>query len=480
MNNQQKKELISYLRASLAQADARLRTNIVDATGNPYPKRKDFAIFKKYIHHYLIDDGEPRWIVMPGLRGVGKTTLLSQLFLEILTTSPQIHKLYLSIDEPVRRFNASLWDIIEVYETLLGTRLEQFNTKAFLFLDEVHYDNKWDAAIKTFYDRSKKIFILCTGSSSALLKKQINTDSARRAYFRELYPMDFTEYAALKLGISLDSTLRKAIHHALFNAHTANEACAQIASLTKKIQSYWMQIDVLEIQRFMTFGTMPFSLSIQGDGIIHNQLRQILQKIIYTDIGQLSAFEQETLNKLYALIYLLADSFEISLTRLAEHVNVSKDTLSLMLRALENTGIIQKIAPHGSHYKQTRKPYKYLFTSPAFRFTLLESKDSISAFNTFKGKLLEDVVGLYLQRILSDYANTSITYDPAQAGADFIIRIGDKKIVIEAGYGKKSRIQALFTLKRVQGDYGIVISQNQEPSVHNNILKLPLEYFLLL
>ncbi|HOK56823.1 MAG TPA: ATP-binding protein [bacterium] len=479
MENKIKKEFLKYLNAIISQQSLKIRGNIVDENGNFYPKRSAFPIFKKYIQDFLKFNSEPRWIIIHGLRGVGKTTLLSQLFYEVLSDK-DVEKLYISVDEPMRRFGASLWDIVEGYEILIGKRLEELNKKLFLFFDEVQYDKNWDSAIKTFYDRTKKIFILCTGSSALLLKKQIDANVSRRAYFEELYPMDFKEYIMLKFKKYPEKNLSEKIKGAIFNSKKSEDVFNKLSLLEKKVKEYWFGVDIFEIDRYLKYGTLPFSLKIKEEGVILNQLELMLQRIIYTDIPEITNFDRESLNKIYSLIYLLSESFEISLTKLSTILEISKDTLSLIFSSLENANLIQRIPPYGSPYKQVRKPYRYLFTSPAFRFFLLSGMESISNFENFKGKLLEDVVGMYFKKILRKYPNSSLTYDCAKEGANFIVKIKDKKIVIEVGYGKKQIKQALMTLKRITGDYGIVFSLDEEMNFKDNIVKIPIKYFLLI
>jgi len=473
------KEFFNYIQSTIAQTNFRLHGYAVDREGNFYPKRSAFVILKKYIDDYLKEDAEPRWIVMPGLRGVGKTTLLSQLFIDVLTSS-DIYKFYLSVDEIVRRFNAYLWDVIEVYENILGKRLEQLEKKMFLFFDEVQYDPKWDSAIKTFYDRTKNVFILCTGSSATLLRKQISSDSARRAYFEELYPMSFIEYVNLKFKKDPVKDLGEKIKKIILDGDNSEEIWKNLKMIENEAKQYWLGLDILEINQFLKFGSMPFSLVIKEEAVILNQLAQILQRIVYNDIPQITNFDNETLNKIYGLIYMLSDSIEVSLTNLSKILGISKDTLSVIFKTLENAGFLHRIAAYGSHYKQVRKPYKYLFTAPAFRYLLLTEKESISSFENFKGKLLEDVVGLYLRRITRGLSDFSITYDSSQSGADFILKIKEKKIVIEVGYGGKRIKQVAFTLNRVKGTFGLVISEDDTLKVEGNIIFLPIHYFLLI
>jgi hypothetical protein len=51
-----------------------------DAQDKPFFKRSVFFELRRYMLDFLAKGGEPRIIVMPGLRGTGKTTLLAQLF----------------------------------------------------------------------------------------------------------------------------------------------------------------------------------------------------------------------------------------------------------------------------------------------------------------------------------------------------------------------------------------------------------------
>ncbi len=480
MDIKMKEEFLNYIRTAIAQTNFRLRGYVVNSNGIFYPQRSAYFTFKSFIDDYINGNTEPRWIVMPGLRGVGKTTLLAQLFLNVLH-SPNIYKFYLSIDEVMKRFNASLWDVMEAYEYLLGIRLEQIDRKMFLFFDEVQYDPGWDSALKTFYDRTKNIFILCTGSSAMLLRKQISSDSARRAHFEELYPLSFSEYLKLKFKdkYSVENP-GSDIRNAIFNANNSKDVFESLKSIEADVKKYWMNLDILEVNQFLKFGTIPFSLAIREEAVILNQLDHILQKIIYNDIPMISNFDKETLNKIYRLIYMLSDSSEISLTNLSRFLEISKDTVSLILKTLENAGLLYRIAPYGSHYKQVRKPFKYLFATPSFRYLLLCERESISSFDNFKGKLLEDVVGLYLRRILKNRSDFSLTYDSSQQGADFILKIKGKKIVVEVGYGEKRFKQVEFTLKRIKGDYGLLLSESQACEVGENMLNVPIHYFLLI
>jgi len=94
------------------------------------------------------------------------------------------------------------------------------------------------------------------------------------------------------------------------------------------------------------------------------------------------------------------------------------------------------------------------------------------------GKLLEDTIGLYLNRFLSSQTNTALTYDSAERGADFIIRFGNENIIAEIGMGKKDCDQVEHSMKRIKAKYGLVISMSPLRQ-HGNCVYVPLSYFLL-
>ena len=137
--------------------------------------------------------------------------------------------------------------------------------------------------------------------------------------------------------------------------------------------------------------------------------------------------------------------------------------------------------PYGTHIRQIKKPSKYLFVSPAYRSIFFNLVGSTQDFNYYKGKLLEDTVGLYLYRIFQDKINTSVTYDSSENGADFIVKINEKIIPIEVGYGNKDFKQVEKTLTLAKGKYGLSISP--APLMLNEkktAILVPLKFFLLI
>lgn len=165
-----------------------------------------------------------------------------------------------------------------------------------------------------------------------------------------------------------------------------------------------------------------------------------------------------------------------------ETLEIKPDTLRLILKSLESSGLILRMAPYGAHFRTSpKKPSKYLFATPSLRFSYLSSRESIGIFENYKGSLFEDVTGMYLDRILPHFGGISLTYDAAEGGADFIITLGSKKIIIEVGAGKKGFKEIVETALKVNPKYSIIISNSElEYSKEYNVVKIPWKYFLLM
>src|SRR3990167_10545563 len=234
MNNLQVNQ---YLQNQLSRAPSLLKTYTQDEQGNKYLTRNMFIRVEKLMNDFISGEKEVRMVSIPGLRGVGKTTLLAQLFLEFFPRYSE-DMLYISADQVVNELGADLYSVFEEYQKILGVPLERLDRNLFIFIDEIHFDKKWTAVLKTIYDRSKKVFLVCTGSSA--LSLQSTTDLARRVVFEKLYPMNFTEYMLLKTKYESikDRTitikfpikgLKEAIKNALFFSNSADECFSRLS-----------------------------------------------------------------------------------------------------------------------------------------------------------------------------------------------------------------------------------------------------------
>ncbi len=105
-----KQEIIKqYVNNQLHSEYGQLQLYIKDESGSLFPHRQLFYKLESYITQFINSESNLRWIVMPGLRGVGKTTILAQLFFSFRN---KIEKsiLYVSIDEVKSKLNSNVLD----------------------------------------------------------------------------------------------------------------------------------------------------------------------------------------------------------------------------------------------------------------------------------------------------------------------------------------------------------------------------------
>ena len=103
MDEDKREEILKYIYAKLAQAPFFVK-NKINTNGKPLPFRQTSIKLQGYAEDFIKEKKEAyenRIIVLPGLRGVGKTTMLLQLY-EFLTKKQNVSQdrvLYFSTDE---------------------------------------------------------------------------------------------------------------------------------------------------------------------------------------------------------------------------------------------------------------------------------------------------------------------------------------------------------------------------------------------
>lgn len=475
MNSEQKDKLYQFVRDQIAQGSFRTHAYVFNDQGEKNPQRSMFLRMQKYIHDFMSGDASVRWLVMPGLRGSGKTTLLAQLYHD--TSVPAERKLFLSVDQITQTFGASLSEIIQTYEEAAGGSFERLEEPVFLFLDEVQYDSRWAGFLKTVYDRTRKVFIIATGSSALMLN--VNADVARRAISEKLYPMSFTEFMKIKHGKYEEKGLGKQLRKALLESTSAKEAHNQLVSCEPLVKKYWLNVTRDEMTHYINYGTLPYMVALKNEALVYDQIKKSLERVVSVDIPQIGRFRPDIAAKFPMLLYAIADSEQLSLNNLSRTMEIGRPTLMHMLNVLEQTETVMRVYPHGSHRSQVRKPSKYLFTSPAFRAMYFKFVGSTQRKEIYEGKLLEDIVGLYLGR-LCEQRSISLTYDSAVGGADFIVRDNNETMAVEVGRGQKGFVQVLRTAKKVKAKYGLVVSSSELGlDDKQSAVSVPLEFFLL-
>ena len=114
----------AYLNNQISQSANLTKSYLEDNNNIQYMQRVETNIIQKLVPTYTFGK-EPRWIIIPGLRGIGKTTLLAQVYAS-LDTEPK-NKLFIFLDDAISSLQVSLREILEVYEEILGSTFDYLN-----------------------------------------------------------------------------------------------------------------------------------------------------------------------------------------------------------------------------------------------------------------------------------------------------------------------------------------------------------------
>lgn len=412
------------------------------------PARFDYArglrrrfLFEKLAHtvdEYL-NGGLPKTILLPGLRGTGKTTLLAQLYFHALSRTSDV--IYFSADE-LHLLGFSLHEAVERYFKLFQPE------RPIILLDEVQYDNRWDLTLKILHD-SKRALVIATGSSAVRLRE--SPDLARRALHIGIKPLSLNEYLHL-IG---EDTLSPQLE-ALFEW--------EIDKLEKAVSRAVRLGDKAE--RYLRTGSLPVALEFD-ERTGYEIMFSLMEMIVYKDLPEVRNFDSSTLDSAMRLLVLLSNpkGERFSYERLSKRLGVSKGTVIELVKAFIASDLLLEIPPVGSISKKIRKSPKLKFLAPSFRAALLSKFDIVEI-----APLLKDAVALYLSE------EGTLEYEPGKGGADFVFTRKGKRYVIEVGLGKDNYSQVRRSMERLGADFGIVIGKGFD--VKGNLLMIPWWAFL--
>lgn len=152
----------------------------------------------------LLDERRISTIVGP--RRVGKSTILYQAIERLLQSGvPPTNILFFSGDDPaLTSGGADLSNIIDAYASdVLHRNLEDDGAgwaekagKIYVFIDEVHFLDRWQLFLKSYYDRRLNVKFVVSGSSSVHLFKDSRESLMGRTDEIGVLPLDFRQFVA--------------------------------------------------------------------------------------------------------------------------------------------------------------------------------------------------------------------------------------------------------------------------------------------
>ncbi len=367
--------------------------------------------------------------VLYGLRGTGKTTLLAQKYLDTNKSKLAIHGEHLLLS------GYRIKDIIP--------SLRHIMREGYLFIDEITRLENWAEELKVLSDMYPKLKIIVSGSSAVDLQNARRT-LARRTLFINLKPLTLNEFLKLRHNISIskfDPFSKDPLTSALKTELDLREKLKDLEGLIKDYRK--MNLPYLMEKPVTT-------------------LLDVMDRVIYEDIGGIGSFNEDVLNKFWPLLKLLALSEKTSYDGLARVLGLGKGTTIKMIDYLIKANVVRRIDPYKNGRSRVRKEPKYLFTSPTIRKVLL---DLIGEKERCVGLSREDMFAMHIE--------DELFY--LKSGPDYIW----KNSLFEVGGPYKDAGQ--FKGIQIKGGRFIVhegLEVSSESVDHHTILKVPFYIFL--
>lgn len=482
-----KEIMLKYTLAKLAEAP-QLVKNHLEEGGRTLKHRRAFFRIKKYVDDFLMGEKlgniNKRLVILPGLRGVGKTTIVFQIY-EYLKNEKKIEQdrvLYFSTDELKAYLGKKILDVADTFiQEIHKTSPIHLDKDLFIFVDEAHFDSSWSETAKVLFDKSKKIFMIFTGSSA--LNLELNVDAARRTTKEVVFPVNFSEYLTLKyekwfppkdMAESIRNLIFKGDAEAIeFASSKENELIKKILKIERPIGREW--------EDFVCYKGFPFTLNMSQIEA-HEKIFSMIDRVIEKDIFSIQSFNTETRNTISRILTFLAlqSPGGTSDAKLSERLGISPTLIRNILDVLEKTHLVFSIKPYGGAGKIVRKSWKYYFLSPSIN-TAIRFKLGAFDINNREmfGVLVENMVASYFIRMKETVNQpTGIFYDADDGGVDFLIQDSKENIIpVEVGYGKKDMSQIKKAIKKFNSKYGIIICDYPKIKKEDNVIYIPITTF---
>lgn len=296
--------------------------------------------FKRYLYQEISWDS--RMIGIIGPRGVGKTTMILQYIKEKLGNK---RALYVSADDMYFADN-KLIDLADEFFK---------NAGEYLFVDEIHKYADWSRELKNIYDSYPDLKVVFTGSSVLDILKG-TADLSRRALIYKLQGLSFREYLNFFHKQNIDTY-----------------SIDQIVKGEVKLRNIKHPLPLFK--DYLHRGYYPFGIENE----LKLRLGQIVIQTLETDIPQYANMNVSTSRKLKKLLSIIAESvpFKPNLSKIAEMINVSRNSLDDYFTYMEKAGLIGQLRNETRGIRGLAKVDKVYLDNTNLIFSLAGEKSNI-------------------------------------------------------------------------------------------------------
>lgn len=304
--------------------------------------------------------------VLTGMRRVGKTTLLRDLYENIETKN----KVFLDLENRMNRrlFDPDDYDVI--WENLSSKGLSA-DDRSHVFLDEIQLLPEITSVLKYLYDHFNVKFVV-SGSSSFYLKNLFPESLAGRKQLFELYPLDFGEYL-------------------IFGEETETFSEKPLTELAESSNEYKHDQRKQRFERYLAWGGFPEVVLNRDDEFNETLLGDILTSYLEMDVQRLANIRKIKEMEELVLLLMRRIGSKLNVTTLSKEIGISRDTIYDYLEFLEKTYVIHRLQPF------SRSPDREVSGQPKTYFIDTGMANQLGR-QVGRGHLLENAVYLQLRR----------------------------------------------------------------------------------
>lgn len=340
-------------------------------------------------HRYLYSQiaWEDTLIGIKGPKGCGKTTLILQHIKETFTTDALEKVLYVSLDN-LWFANHKLMELVEYHYSHGGTHL---------FIDEIHYEKKWQTMLKNIADDYPGYHVVYTGSSMLQIDAA-EGDLSRRQAMYEMRGMSFREYLEYE-GILTEKPV--SIEQLLTNhVQIAMEVCDKCKPLE-------------HFHKYLKIGYYPFYKDVHNG--LQQRIQSIVCQVIENDYAIIDEVSSSTIMKTKKLLMVLAERVPQlpKMTELYKELETDRNQGLKMLHALERGGLLLLLGDNTKSPNNLSRPDKIYINNTTLMYGLTPFIDTGTLRETF-----------FLNQLSQGY---DVRYPKC---GDFLI---DKKYLFEVG-----------------------------------------------
>ena len=426
--------------------------------------RDELDEIKGYVNTFLNEDTSNKIVVLPGLRGVGKTTLILQLYEYLLKEMniPPRNILYVSFDDLNDFVECNIRQMVEIYlKDVFHANLRTLNEKVFIFIDESQIDKKWAKTGKIIYDKSYNIFIIFTGSSALHLEQ--NDDLARRMRKKSLTPLNYTQHLKLKYDLNVGN-LSNDLRDMIFSGNIDSAVKSEFE--TNNLLTNCPDYSSNDWDEYFKVGAFPILFDKKTHREICEDLVEITERVVTKDMSQIKEISSSNQSNAKRILryFALQQPGELTHANLANYLKTSTANVNKILDLLEKTHLIFHCEPYGGSAKLVKKSWKYYFATPSIRHALSRKVGNpLLGTEDYEGLLLENLIASNLFNLSNrEFTNFTIYYDAnKKTNVDFLIQEESENIIpIEVGRGKKKKSQIKHAINKYDCEYGIVVANN--------------------